>query len=39
MYMLLAKYYDSLLQQVRVDGTDLHIISYLPETLELLTKA
>lgn len=29
MYMLLAKYYDSLLQQVRVDGTDLHIIRLL----------
>ena len=29
MYMLLVKYYDSLLQQVRVDGTDLHIIRLL----------
>ncbi|TLX82121.1 MAG: AsnC family transcriptional regulator [Thaumarchaeota archaeon] len=29
MYMLLAKYYNTLLQQVRVDGTDLQIIRLL----------
>jgi DNA-binding Lrp family transcriptional regulator len=29
MYILLTKYYESLLQQVRVDGTDLHIIRLL----------
>jgi DNA-binding MarR family transcriptional regulator len=29
MYMLRAKYCNSLLQQVRIDGTDLHIIRLL----------